>query len=199
MPGPEDSLNDPVERSALIAALVTGRCTPDEARRLQQASRRDPQLAREIELMELLRRHMQIETEELPLEWGWQRLKRDLRNVRESRAASQFRWLPAASAALLLLCVVQGVLLWKQEDPGLRLLGADAPSEHLQLSFSLQATESEIQALLRDVGAEIVAGPSSAGLYRLRLRKPEPTREEIEAAIHRLRADSAVSYVDQEP
>lgn len=200
MSGIEDRLKDPLERSALIAALVAGHCLPAEAQALREAATRDPQLAREIELMELLRQHMHQQPEELPEDWGWHRLRREMgRDTRPAGDGLRARWLPAATAALLAVCVMQGLHWWQDGREGYQPLGDSQTQVLLQLRFQPEARQSDIQALLHELNAEIVAGPSSAGVYRLRLFASDTSPQAIERALEHLRKQPVVSYVGREP
>jgi hypothetical protein len=71
----------------------------------------------------------------------------------------------------------------------------------IRIVFAEEAALGEINAILRSVGAEIVAGPSEAGVYTLAL-KPAPQAagsgdaEIIDAALLRLRADGRVLFAE---
>lgn len=107
-------------------------------------------------------------------------------------------WQAVAAVALVAL-IGQNVLTWGGVDD--QVNGASfglaggldvpatlrAPAAAITVAFAPGAAEAEIRALLLELEAEIVAGPSALGLYRITVDDPE-------AALARLRA--APSLVD---
>jgi len=112
-------------------------------------------------------------------ELGLARMRRSVR--RERRRSIVARTLrPALVLAAGLILVFQVVLLLQPGDDGARLAGAAGAD--LQVTFAADATEGELRELLRSVDAQIVDGPSAAGLYRLQL-DPSPEDEEAWARV----------------
>jgi hypothetical protein len=114
------------------------------------------------ELRSTLQRHADAGAGEL----GLRRLRRDIhRNF--SRLP---RWLLPAGMAAALVIAVQSVVLWQTVSPVDRyapLSGSSVGGGVLQATFSPQAREADLRALLRESGVRIVDGPSAAGVYRL--------------------------------
>ena len=70
----------------------------------------------------------------------------------------------------------------------------------VQVGFQSDVSEAELRALLRELDAEIVAGPSAQGLYTVGLPHTPDQSEEIEAGIRALRARSdVVRYAERRP
>ena len=197
-----DKLNDPVERAALLAHYAAGRCTPEEAQAVEAALRQRPELAGELELLRNLRaRIRETETETAaPGEFGWARLKRELNHESNRTQALRSPWAKFAAIAASALLVVQ-VLIWQdQRDDTYRTLGDEpAVGVIVQIKFQPEATQAQVQALLREVDAEIVAGPSAAELYRVRLTLSADDTAAVAAAMTRLQQRSdVVTYARRE-
>ncbi len=108
---------------------------------------------------------------------------RDANNRNANRSfwpAPPVRWVLAAQMAAILVLTL--FLAWPStpqppstfptaasyttlSDP--RATTADADRKRIRIVFSETATELELRHLLRSVGAEIIAGPSSVGAYTL--------------------------------
>lgn len=121
---------------------------------------------------------------------GWARMRHSLSRPRKPAVFL------AAQAATIALAV--GAVYWKAPSPAAqpapyRTLSAAAPAAdtavagNMVVVFRPSTTEARLRATLRDVGAQIVAGPTSADAYVLRVA---PAARD--AALLRLRADSAV-------
>lgn len=107
---------------------------------------------------------------------GWRAALADLvRTFRETPRAAQ--WTLAAQAVLVL---VLGAAFFVRQDHYGTLsspepLGAEGP--RVQVVFAEDLSERELRGLLRDLGAEIVRGPTAAGVYTLRLPGATPDAE----------------------
>lgn len=155
----------------------------------------------ELEFLRALRDGIQRQgAEASPGELGLKRLRRDLDAAAPEATPERPWWRPALATAALVI-IVQGVLLlnlWQTDTaPGITPLG-EAGGSLLQVRFDPQAREAQIRALLREVGAVIVDGPSAVGLYRLRL--PDAKNDaDRQAALERLqRADEVIDHVAAE-
>ena len=71
-----------------------------------------------------------------------------------------------ALAASLAALLVQGVIFWRG-DIGVGLASGGSKGT-ITVAFQPDATEREIRDLLTELDLQIVSGPSSLGLYRLK-------------------------------
>ncbi|MGQ0591797.1 MAG: zf-HC2 domain-containing protein [Gammaproteobacteria bacterium] len=98
----------------------------------------------------------------------WHTALTDLvRSFRETPRAAQ--WALAAQAVLVL---VLGAALFVRQEPYGTLSSPEplkAEGPRVQVVFAEDLTERELRVLLRELGAEIVRGPTPAGVYTLRL------------------------------
>jgi hypothetical protein len=79
--------------------------------------------------------------------------------------------------------------------PAYRVLTDDARSvAHLDIIFADGTSEAQMRALLDDIDATIVAGPTQLGRYSVRLAALEPSDAEIEALVRRLLGDRRVRF-----
>jgi anti-sigma-K factor RskA len=113
-------------------------------------------------------------------------------------APAPMRWAFAAQAALVI--ALAGALLFR---PGgakvyetLSSPETIAPSDRarLHLVFAEDATEREIRAVLQDMKAVIVGGPSPTGVYTVELPFAASERGQLEQAIGRARANPKVRF-----
>ena len=94
---------------------------------------------------------------------------------------------------------VMALLLWLTPLPTLpsapyRTLATEpaAAAPLLDVVFAQDATAADIEALLEQIGGEIVAGPGAVGRYRVRLGARAATDAELTRVIETLTADSRV-------
>jgi predicted anti-sigma-YlaC factor YlaD len=177
---------------ALLPWAASGRLDRDDAQRVEQhlatcASCRD-ELARERELQaiepwpeaapdvehDLARMHALIAA-------GPQRAR--------LRAPTWLRWALGAQAVMIVL-LATALWLPRPDTDVFRTLGAPdhAAAANALVMFKSSATEEEIRAALRSVGARLVDGPTASNAYLLRVPSDGHS-----AAITRLRAQPAVS------
>ncbi len=155
--------------------------TLDEADR-KRVARHLEQCARcraEIAFLSRLREQIRESSRDVPPpgELGLRRLMREVEGLEAARKARPRRaWhvpvLAAAASVVLVVAVLVPYTLQRDAAVDMRLLGDEAVQEAgvlLQVEFVPAASEAEIRALLLEVGAVIVNGPSAAGVYRLRL------------------------------
>ncbi len=148
----------------------------------------------EIAFLSRLREQIRDSSQDVPPpgELGLRRLMRDverleaMREGRPQRRAWRAPVLAAAASVALVVAVLVPYTLQRDAAVDMRLLGDEVVQEAgvlLQVEFVPAASEAEIRALLLEVGAVIVNGPSAAGVYRLRL---EGVRDEDTAAVTRI-------------
>ena len=95
---------------------------------------------------------------------GWARLQRSIRQDARRETLARV-WKPALAMAAGLALVVQGALLYQADDGRAGLAGRE--DAQVQITFAPDAREADLRALLQEVGATIVDGPSASGVYRL--------------------------------
>jgi hypothetical protein len=114
-----------------------------------------------------------------------------------------YRWLAIAAAVQTVAIAFLLTLVGRQTAdvmtaPRFTTLSNPAPTlaggAIMRVVFKPETPASELQSLLRSVDAQVVAGPTEAGVYTLRLeRKPD----EADAALARIRADGSVIFAEQ--
>lgn len=154
----------------LLPAYVNGTLTAADAETVAAALEKDPALAQEQRFLHALRDELQRpDNAAAPGDMGWHRLRRGI--AAERRAPPQQRWRLAVGVAAAAVIAVQAGLLWRAyspTEPGYIPLSAEAQGQ-IQVRFTAAATAAEIERLLSANNLVIVAGPSAAGVYRLRL------------------------------
>lgn len=108
--------------------------------------------------------------------------------------ATPFAARVAVAAQFAVLAVLVGILgtQWAGERSGTTLSGSRATFEgpHVDVVFRPERTLAEIEALLDDIGAQIVSGPTSQGLYVLALGDVDEAQ--AAATVEALRGNTAV-------
>lgn len=100
------------------------------------------------------------------------------------RGAAAWHWVVAAQAAVIALL---GVALWQEPPVTYRALGTASPAVagNAVVMFRAGTTEQALRQALQQAGVRVVDGPTAAGAYVVWVAD--------EAALQRLRADSAVA------
>lgn len=142
-------------------------------------------------------------TADVSAEAGFDRMNRELddaaraRHVWSKRSAALAPFALAAAAGVAVLAL----LLWFTPLPGLdsdayTTLATPARSNEVLLDvvFAEDTTAAEIQALLDDIGGEIVAGPSDIGRYNVRIAGDGTGAARSSEALGLLAADSRVRF-----
>lgn len=115
------------------------------------------------------------------------------------------RFVRIALATQLAVIVVLGVAvtLDRLADPAFGTFSGaagDSAGVRLTMMFAPTATEAAMRAVLQDVDADIVSGPSAAGVYVVRLRGPGSDAASVDRVIQKLRTNSStVRFVEREP
>ena len=210
----------PDDLEALLPWHAVGRLGGDDARRVDEALARDPELARRYALVAEERDETIALNEALgaPSARTHDRLFERIEAASPARSAPQAAgggWLDAiiaalsprglafATTALAIVALVQaGALttLLVSDGVGERYGTASGPqagdnAAFVLVAFSPQATAAQIEAFLERSRAVIVDGPRPGGLFRLRVGDRRLTADEIERLVAGLRADPAVRLV----
>ena len=158
------------------------------------------------ELKEQQRLHTSVRarrTVDVSAEAGFDRLDRE---IDASAGAARPRWrIRYASASPFAVAAAAGVavlaiLLWFTPLPDLERDGyqtlADAPADGalVDIVFADKTTAAEMQALLDDIGGEIVAGPTRLGRYSVRIAGDHAKRQQVDKLLSALAADPRVRF-----
>ncbi|WP_147114546.1 hypothetical protein [Tateyamaria sp. syn59] len=152
----------------LLLAHLRGETDPETAARIEAEAEADPALRAELALMQGL--PCALSQGDGAAEGGWDRLASEIERTRPANLPHRPMW---RIAALFLgaVVLVQGAFLvvgGGAEDGPLFRTVSEAPVEAtLAVAFGPETTAAEIEALMRETGANIVDGPSAVGLYRL--------------------------------
>ena len=113
-----------------------------------------------------------------------------------------WRWVLAAQ--LLAIALLVGLVSSHRESPLPRgefytladpVTGAESPD--ITVVFDPAATELEIRRLLREIGGEVAGGPSSLGVYRIRLT--EGHDDPVDVVVSILRSQAIVRFAEARP
>lgn len=169
------------ETRALLPFFVNGTLDEDERRVVLAALEADAGLREEARLLSSLRQDMQDAPLPHPGDTAFARLMKEVaRTPQDPSPASEEQpqspsrrglGLRLALVAAVLVLALQSVTLWQNRD-GIRLASGDTADE-LIIAFQPDATERDIRDLLLELDLQIVSGPSSLGLYRVRSAAPE--------------------------
>lgn len=151
-----------------MVAYVRGRLPADGAARIATLAAEEPTLAAGIALARGLAADVDREAREpAPGALGWARIARALDAEAPPRPARHFWPMAAAAAAAVLVWQIVAVPLLPEPGQYRPVTEAPGPAPEIVVAFAPTATEGAIRALLREVGAEVVGGPTAVGLWRL--------------------------------
>jgi hypothetical protein len=114
------------------------------------------------------------------------------------------RWLPiAAGIQGITIAALLGTLWWQSRTTLMapRFTTLTTQSEQtrgpvLRVVFADAVTLDDVGEIVRSIDAQIVAGPSEAGVYTLGL---SATAEPVTSALARLRSDSRIVFAESSP
>ncbi len=190
----------------LLPWFVNETLSTEEQRTVEEHLETCPQCQQEIELLQKMRTHVKDIRTESPGEFGLNRLLNTVRNDRTVAAPPppSSRWWKTgfAIAASLIIFIQAGLLIdtWYISKPMIPLSGSQEHELVLQVSFSPTTTEAQIRDVITAVHGRFIDGPSSLGIYRIRLDKSGTSREStINSAIQHLRQQTEIIlHVTQE-
>ncbi len=160
----------------LLPWYINNTLDEDENRMVAEALEKDDDLKKEYELLKSISTAMKTDEIQTPGEIGLARLKRSMKtstqssHLTEQKNSTATRWKFAAIAASLLLIVqVSFTLNQTSEQEYYQPLGSEKKlQDTIVVTFSPTATEQQIREILLASHAQIVDGPSAAGIYSVR-------------------------------
>lgn len=194
-------MNDPsTHPQDLLPWYVNGSLSDVERRQVETHLQQCADCRAEVGFLQSLGKVVREDTDTVPAEFMWHRLQRDMRRGGNAAARDGRRWwLPSLAAAALVVIAIQGVALFnlQQQTGGYQLAGKALGGTVLQAKLVPAATEKQIRDALAVANAEIISGPSAAGVYRVRLR--EDDARTIEQRIDLLRTSKEViDYLERD-
>jgi len=186
-----DALPDEV-----LVGYVRGRLPEAEVARITRLAAESPEVAAGIALARGLAADVDAEAAgQGPGALGWARIARALDAEAPARPARWPLWqMAAAAVAAVLVSQVAVPLLPGREPAYAPVSEGSASAPEIAVAFAPAATESEVRALLRAVGAEVVGGPSAVGLWSLGFADAAAR----DAALARLAGDPIVESAQAE-
>jgi len=186
-----DSNNDE-NLMALLPWYVNGTLSDDERQAVEALLQRSAEARATLETLQTLQTDIKAELQEpAPGELGWKRLQKSIRNQsnpiqipkaqRDRPIWNRF----LAAAAVLIIALQVGLLLKTPTDTTPRLLGTEPGTGQFEnaqiyrLVIAPDAAWSEVLALLQDLNAQLVDGPSALGVVTIAVKPPA----EREAAV----------------
>jgi hypothetical protein len=121
------------------------------------------------------------------------------------REPARLRWLPIAAAVQGIAIAGLLAALWSQSRDELAAgrysvlttpTAAVARGPVIRVVFGDNVALDEMNRVLRSIDAQIIAGPSEAGVYTLGLASAAADKSGVEKAIEQLRADGRVMFAE---
>jgi hypothetical protein len=188
----------------LLPWLVNGTLAGPERDAVEQHARACIACRRELKDQQALHAATRARrTVDVSAEAGFDRLSSEIDATPAARRRWQLRYATAAPFAVAAAAgvAVLAILLWFTPLPDLdterysTLATTPATSETLlDVVFADTTTAAELQALLDEIGGEIVAGPTSLGRYSVRVAGGQANDAQIRDLLVRLGADPRVKF-----
>jgi len=189
----------PVHPDELLPWLVNGTLSGSERHDVEQHLEFCTQCQQEIALLEQMRTEIKETSTSSPGEIGLNRLLNKIQNEQTAPDARPqthtSAWRTAfAIAASLIIFIQAGLLLdsWYLSKPMVPLAGPQTYGLVLQVSFVPTATEAQIREVITGVHATFIDGPSSLGLYHIRLDPRTANESSIPKTIEQLRQHTTI-------
>jgi hypothetical protein len=188
----------------LLPWLVNGTLAGPERDAVEQHARACIACRRELKEQQTLHAATRARrTVDVSAEAGFDRLSSEIDATPAARRRWQLRYATAAPFAVAAAAgvAVLAILLWFTPLPGLdtdrysTLATTPATSETLlDVVFADTTTAAELQALLDEIGGEIVAGPTSLGRYSVRVAGGHADDAQLRDLLVRLGTDPRVKF-----
>jgi len=187
----------PFDVSSLIPWYLNGTLSDTERAQVEAFLRDSPDAEPQLQMWRAVQLDSRLQPVTQPgVDFGWQRLRRDLK--REQRRGPNQFWRMAVAASVLMVVGLQTAILMRQ-DTGTRYAPMSGTAEipgdawRVQVRFAESAAVADINALLLRVDARVIGGPSALGIYELAL--PRAAAADAEALRSRLAAEPLLLQV----
>lgn len=123
---------------------------------------------------------------------------------KSTRGQQRYRWLAIAAAVQTMAIAFLLALVWRQTAdvmtaPRFTTLSnpqvTTSSGATLRIVFKPETPAGQMQSLLRSVNAQIIAGPTEAGVYTVRLER-DADLDRIAQALSQVRADGHVVFAE---
>jgi anti-sigma-K factor RskA len=212
---------EPTDIEALLPWYAAGTLRRRDRQRVEEALRKDPDLARHVELVreELVETIHLNETLGAPTQRAADRLMAaidaETTAARKRAPGAVAGWLTgffanlsprtmavAASFAMLAIALqaVAIVDIFTKPEASVQIEGQGA-AEHKNGTFAMvrfarQASAAEITSFLQNYQAALVDGPTPGGLYRVRIAMTSLAKEELARIVAKMRQDRVVETAE---
>lgn len=154
----------------------------------------------ELTLLRTMQSVSRQQDDSVAQEFSWQRLKRDIKKHGQRSQPNNQWWKQAMATAAAIVIMVQAGFIFKMDShqDGYSQAGQRDNSAIVQLKFNPNVREEQMRKILLEQDAEIIAGPSALGIYRVKLtlHKNDP---EAEKKYKALKANSLlITYIARE-
>jgi anti-sigma factor RsiW len=216
-----NTTNEPDDIETLLPWHAAGTLSPREAKRVDEALARDPQLAKRYalvreELGEAIRQNESLGApstrvmDTLFKKIDAEPARRPRVSLNLAQRASEFfaslsprtlAWSATGAAVAILLQagLIAGVMLNERPTTGgyqtASAPGSQADASFMMGRFSAQASSTEITAFLEANNLQVTGGPSPGGLYRLRLAGTKLPKDELAALVRKLQQDKRIDLI----
>ena len=193
----------------LLPWLVNGTLAGAERQAVEEHTRTCIVCRRELKEQQRLHHTLRArKTADVSVEAGFDRLERDLDPSVRAREHSRKRYAVLAPFAVSAAAgiAVLAVLLWftplpeRDAEGSYTTLATPPPiaaTPLLDVVFAEDTTAAQMQALLDDIGGEIVAGPSEVGRYSVRVAAGSADAVRLRELLDALAADPRVRFAER--
>ncbi len=185
----------------LLPWFVNGTLSVEERVEVEQHVESCVQCQQEIALLQKIRTEVKDTPVQSPGEFGLNRLLNEVRHKQKGVGVTpqtQSRgWQTGLAIAASLMIFVQAGLLfdaWFLSKPMSPLAGPQKDGVVLQVTFEPTTTEAQIRELMTDIQATFIDGPSSLGLYRIRLDSIASSQSSVHDTIKQLRQHTDIIH-----
>lgn len=154
--------------------FIHGRMTPEDAARFEAELALSPELQAEMALIKTVQEQAKLDPSDTPsADEGWVTLKASIAAANAPEPANSnvpfaaLKVAGIAAAAIMVWQIAVVPLAFGTAPDGFRAAAVAEDALALRVAFTEAADIAAVTALMRDVGAQIVEGPSAIGLYTL--------------------------------
>ena len=183
-----------------ILAYLRGELSPADTQRIENLAAEDLEVAADIELQRRIMAAVKTEVNDMPAsEFGWARLSKAMSDEaaqgvkplavsndnNQDLSHQPLRFWRIAAAALAVISLGQAGFIMSKSS------GHDAAARYvtvsegnfigIEVAFSPDAPQSHVTQLLQTVKGEMVSGPSTLGLYKVKFTSKDVCNQAVEA------------------